>query len=481
MPRITRRNFVTALGAASVSARVSRASATEPASVSLGSLSNRRPNVILMICDDLGYGDLGCYGSQLLTLNLDRMAAEGARFLHYNGGHPICSASRGALMTGRYATRTGIRPVYRPKDEDGIPATETTIASILHDQHYRTMCIGKWHLGQAAGHAPTDHGYDHYFGMPWSVDMKPATLFRDTQAIEEDTDRSLLTPRYAKAAVDFIEENASQPFFLHVAFNYPHIPIAASPRFKGRSKLGIYGDAVTEIDWAVGEVLDALRRKGLDDNTLILFTGDHGPWYQGYTGPNRGRKGTTYEGGFRVPMIMRWHNMIPAGEVLSARCGHLDILPTLAKLCGAKLPAAPLDGVDISSVLAGGHGPPRTVPTLYFSGLRSGFDLQCARLDNWKLRFSQYTHDIYVLGTEAGDNLWLLQPELYDLDADPGESYDVAAAHPDLVRQILAQVDTILATFPDRAQEVWKKLRQSLEPVPGPAGAAARPLKQPAA
>ena len=481
MPRISRRNFVTALGAASLSTHVSRVSAAQPVPVSPGSLSNRRPNVILMICDDLGYGDLGCYGSQLLTPNLDRMATEGARFLHYNGGHPICSASRGALMTGRYSTRTGIRPVYRPKDDDGIPTTETTIASILRDQQYRTMCIGKWHLGQAPGHAPTDHGYDHFFGMPWSVDMKPATLFRDTEVIEEDTDRSLLTPRYANAAIDFIEQSSTQPFFLHLAFNYPHIPIDASPRFKGKSKLGIYGDAVMEIDWAVGEVLAALQRKGLDDNTLILFTGDHGPWYQGYTGPSRGRKGTTYEGGFRVPMIMRWRNTIPAGVLPRDRCGHLDILPTLANICGAKLPAAPLDGVDITPVLAGSTAPKNTVPTLYFSGLHAGFDLQCARLDNWKLRFSQYTRDVYVLGSEAGDNLWLLQPELYDLDVDPGESYDVAAEHPDLVRQILTQVDTVMATFPDHVQEVWKKLRESPEPALGPAGAAARPLKQPKA
>jgi arylsulfatase A len=270
MPRISRRNFVAALGAASVSTHVARVSAAEPASpITPGSLSNRRPNVVLLICDDLGYGDLGCYGSPLLTPNLDRMADKGTRFLHYNGGHPICSASRGALMTGRYATRTGIRPVYHPKDEDGIPPTEITIASILHDQRYRTMCIGKWHLGQAVGHAPTDHGYDHYFGMPWSVDMKPLSLFRDNQVIEENTDASLLTPRYAKAATDFIEESSKQPFFLHVGFNYPHIPIAAGPRFKGKSKLGIYGDAVMEIDWAVGEILEALQRNGLDDNRAI--------------------------------------------------------------------------------------------------------------------------------------------------------------------------------------------------------------------
>ncbi|MGC9198948.1 MAG: sulfatase family protein [Acidobacteriaceae bacterium] len=443
-----------------------------------GDVAGRRPNVVLMICDDLGYGDLGCYGSSVRTPNLDRMASEGIRFTRFNTAHPICSASRSALLTGRYATRTGTKPVYFPSSTDGMNLDEQTIANLLHERHYRSMCVGKWHLGSLPEYLPTSRGFDAYFGVPYSVDMNPLPLIRDKEVVEKEADRALLTPMYTKAAVEFLEASSPEPFFLYMAFSYPHIPISASPRFKGRSQQGIYGDALEEIDWSVGQILETLQRRGLEEDTLVLFTSDHGPWFQGMPGPHRGRKGTTFEGGCRIPFLARWKGTIPAGGVCDGWACNLDVVPTLTSICGAKGPVKPLDGVDVSGLLTGDATVvERPDPLLYFSGMGRGFDLQCARRQNWKLRFAQYANAPYVLGNPGGPNFWLTKPELYNLEDDPGESYDVADEHSEMVKEILAEVDGCVPSFPQHVVEVYEELKKNPDSATTPAGAGPRPVK----
>ncbi len=476
MSQFSRRSFVELMGA-SLGGLVLPADSLGQRQKSVksnGDISGRRPNVIVMICDDLGSADLGCYGSKLNTPNLDRMAVEGMRFTRLNTAHPICSASRGALLTGRYSTRTGTKPVYFPYDTDGMNLDEVTIANLLHAQHYRSMCIGKWHLGSTPEYLPTSRGFDSYLGVPYSVDMRPLPLIKNKTVIKENADRALLTPQYTEAAVQFIESSSTEPFFLYLAYSYPHIPINASPRFKGKSRQGIYGDAVEEIDWSVGEILHTLQRRNLDENTLVIFTGDHGPWYQGSPGPRRGRKGTTYEGGCRVPFLARWSGVIPAGHTCEEWASNLDVLPTVAAICGADLPSKPLDGTNISELLTGGQEPHRRDPILYFSGMEGGFNLQCARQGKWKLRIAQYTKDPYVLGTAAGENLLLAKPELYDLNEDPGENYDIATNHPDIVAQMVQQIDTMIPTFPDKVVETYRELKKNVDNPTTPAGAPPR-------
>lgn len=475
MSDVSRRSFVGMLGAAvSAAAMPEVAGAQSPASFATReSIAGRRPNIVMMICDDIGSGDLACYGSNLKTPNLDRMAAEGMRFTHYNTVHPICSASRASVMTGRYANRNGNRNVYFPFSKDGLSLEEETIANVLHGADYRSMCVGKWHLGHLPEYLPTSRGFDQYLGVPWSVDMKPLPLIEGKKIVEQNTDRPMLTPRYTEAAVKFIEADSEKPFFLYLAYSYPHIPVAASPRFKGKSGHGIYGDAVEEIDWSVGEILAALKRKGIEENTLVVFTGDHGPWYQGSTGNRLGRKGSAYEGGCRVPMIARWKQTVPAGHTCEGWATHLDLLPTFAALAGAKLPTQSLDGADMSSLLMGEPDMDRPMPVLYFSALK-GQAFQGARKGKWKLRVAQWTKNTYMLGRDAGENLALQRPELYDLESDPGESYDVADIHPEIVREILSTLDEQISSFPDHVVDAFNQLKRNPDNKTTPAGAPAR-------
>jgi arylsulfatase len=296
-------------------------------------------------------------------------------------------------------------------------------------------------------------------------------MIRNDKVVEKNANRTLLTPRYTEEAVRFIESNQETPFFLYLAYSYPHIPIDASPRFKGRSKKGIYVDAVEEIDWSVGEILHCLQRNRLDDNTLVIFTSDHGPWYQGSTGMLRGRKGTTYEGGCRIPFLAKWNGVIPSGRVVDGWASHLDILPTVTAICGANLPSKPLDGVNISDLLTGQRESIEHDAILYFCGN----DLQSIRVDSWKLRIAQYTREFYILGGNPGVNLMLAVPELYNLDIDPGESFDVARDHPEIVNRILQKVDGAVSTFPAGIREAYEKLKNNPSSPTTPEGAAARP------
>src|SRR5688572_19511916 len=293
----------------------------------LAAQGERPVNVVLIYADDLGYGDLGCYGSSIRTPHLDGMARDGVRFTNFYSANPVCSPSRASLLTGRYPTRVNVPRVFFPYDNEGLPANETTIAAMLKPKGYRTMCIGKWHLGHKPDYLPMKRGFDAYFGIPYSNDMKPPVLLRNEETVEAEATQPLLTKRYAEEAVKFINSAAKGPFFLYMPHTMPHIPLHASEKFRGKSPHGLYGDVIEELDWSVGEVLAALKKNGVDGNTLVLFSSDNGPWYQGSPGKLRGRKGFTLEGGVRVPLLARLPGRIPKGRVIDGIGSTMDILP----------------------------------------------------------------------------------------------------------------------------------------------------------
>ena len=438
MRKLDRRSFL-----ASVSASLATQMAGAPAS---------SPNVIFILCDDLGYGDLGCYGSKIHTPNLDRMAAEGIRFTNFSSADPVCSPSRAALLTGRYPTRVGVPAVLFPADQNGLDLNEVTLANALKSRGYKTMCIGKWHLGRPGPYLPTSRGFDEYFGIPYSNDMSPRVLMHNTDVIEPTADLATLTQRYTEQALKFIGANKASPFFLYMPHTYPHIPLGASERFLGKSAEGLYGDVVEELDWSVGQLRRALKQQGLEHNTLIMFSSDNGPWYQGSPGKLRGRKNTTYEGGVREPFIAAWPGRIPKARVCNGLASMMDVFPTVARLCGASMPPRPLDGVDIWPMLCGQKDSIDREVLLYFDR----WDLQCARWMNWKLHLSRHNTAAYAPPPTGGRLVFALaRPELYNLASDPDESYDVAAQNPQIVEEILRRVNALLPGFPREVQEAW--------------------------
>ena len=449
-----------------------------------GSFRNRRrpPNVILMICDDLGYGDPGCYGSDLPTPNLDAMAAEGLRGTRFNAAHPICSASRAALLTGRYGTRCNTTGAFGPHSVTGTSLDETLLSNLFHDKGYKTKAIGKWHLGDKPEYLPTNRGFDSFYGVPYSVDMKQLPLIRDTTILEPDTDRKELTRLYTEEATRYLEQQTEAPFFLYMAFSYPHDPARASERFQGKTKFGHVGDAIAEIDWSAGEVMKAVEKKGFASDTLVLFTSDHGPWYQGCPGLLRGRKASTFEGGFRVPFLARWTGVIGRGRVVEEWCSNLDVMPTLCTVCGLKLPAKPLDGVDKAEVLLEDKRSTEVKPVLYFSPMGDrGIDIHCIRRQEWKLRVAQGIEgEIYINDrtTHAKRSAWLERPELYNLAVDPAESYNVAELHPQIVKELLGDLEALMPTFPPQVVEAYAALKANKGSITTPPGASPRPPGQ---
>jgi arylsulfatase len=433
---------------------------------------SRPPNVVLIYADDLGWGDLGCYGGSLRTPHLDSLARDGARFTHFHSANPVCSPSRAALLTGRYPTRVGVPRVLFPYDKTGLPDDETTIAQLLKAREYKTMCVGKWHLGHHPEFLPTARGFDEYFGIPYSNDMNPRWLMHNTEVVEQQATLETLTPRYAEHATKFIEGSRNTPFFLYMPHTYPHIPLAASARFRGKSPHGIYGDVLEELDWSVGEVLQSLKRIGAEDNTLVLFSSDNGPWFQGSSGLLRGRKGMTWEGGVRVPLLARFPGRIPRGRVCSGVSSTMDVLPTVARLCEAQLPKKPLDGIDIWPLLSGQKDEIEREALLYFDG----WNVQCARRGRWKLHVSRYNNVTYSPAPQGGRVNMPIRPELYDLVGDPDESYDVAGEHPEVVKDLQARIDRLLAGFPAEAQNAYAEMKA--RPVSNsPAGAVSRTPK----
>ena len=379
----------------------------------------RKPNFVLIFIDDMGYGDIGAFGSTVnRTPNLDRLAAEGMRLTSFYA-HPVCTPSRAALMTGAYPMRNGLQtgywhPVLMPGDPQGIHADEITVAEALNEQGYAAGIVGKWHLGDQPEFLPNAHGFDYYFGLPYSNDMSPfmprntrnhppLPLLRNGEVVREvPEDQSFLTGEYTAEALKFIDDHREGPFFLYIPHSMVHVPLFAGDDFRGRSGNGILGDAIEEIDWSVGEVRRKLEEHGIAENTLVFFTSDNGP-ARGSAGPLRGRKGSTYEGGMREPTIAWWPGTIPAGSEYADTASTMDILPTFAALAGGSVPAERIDGHDISAILKGATDRPSPYEAFYYY---RGYELRAVRSGKWKLH---------------------ADGALYDLEADIAESNDVAA------------------------------------------------------
>jgi arylsulfatase A-like enzyme len=428
---------------------------------------NAPPNVVIMYCDDLGYSDIGPFGAQgFETPNLDRLAHEGRRFTSFYSAQAVCSASRAALLTGCYPNRIGILGALNPKDRHGISDREMTIGNLLKSRGYATAIIGKWHLGHHPQFLPTRHGFDEYFGLPYSNDMgsPDAThrfpnvpLIEGEKTIENGPDQSQLTTRYTERAVDFIDRKHDLPFFLYVAQTMPHVPLYVSEKFKGKSAQGMFGDVVMEIDWSVGQILDALDRYQLADRTLVIFTSDNGPWliygnHGGSARPLREGKMTSFDGGVREPCVMRWPGHIPADTVCDEPVMTIDLLPTIAHLAGADVPGdRVIDGRDIWPLMAGEAGAKSPHEALYYYW---GEGLQAVRAGRWKLHFPHAYSHVSESGHDGKPGKVVperVELALYDLETDRGETTNVAADHPDVVAQLQAYAEKAREDLGDKA------------------------------
>jgi len=426
----------------------------------------RPPNVIIVYADDLGYGDVGCFGAKKIkTPHLDKMAKQGTRFTSFYTAQAVCSASRAALMTGKYSNRAGILGALGPASKNGLAKEHTTISEMLKTLGYATSMIGKWHLGHLAQFLPTSRGFDEYYGLPYSNDMwpkHPTSKFPDLPLIEGvktlqlNPDQTKLTTDYTDRAVKFIQKNKDRPFFLYLAHNMPHVPLFVSERFKGKSEQGLYGDVIMEIDWSVGRILQTLQELGIDDNTLVVFTSDNGPWlsygnHSGLAGLLREGKGTTWEGGVRVPFIARWPGRIPADRTQNEPAMTIDLLPTIARLTGAKLPTGKLDGKDITPLLMSEAGAksPHEAYFFYWNN-----ELQGVRSGPWKLYFPRTYRS--MVGQEPGKDgkpgLYknvIAGQELFNLESDLSETTNVASRQAEVVRRLEALADRMRADLGD--------------------------------
>jgi len=429
------------------------------------------PNVVVIFMDDMGYADIGPFGADAYeTPHLDRMAKEGRVFTDFYVTQAVCSASRAGLMTGCYNVRVGILGALGPSAKTGINSDEVTIAEICKQKDYATACYGKWHLGHHEKFLPMQHGFDDYFGLPYSNDMWPyhpgvlhlpmeqrlkrwphlplvdGNKVVNAQVTGEDQEQ--LTTQYTERAVQFIEANKAKPFFLYVPHSMVHVPLYVSEKFKGKSKAGLFGDVMMEVDWSVGQILDTLRKHELQERTLVIFTSDNGPWlsygdHAGSAGPLREGKGTMFEGGCRESCVMWWPGKIPADTKCSVPAMTIDILPTVAGLIGANLPEHTIDGKDIWSLMSGAAGAesPHEAYFLYY-----GKQLQALRSGQWKLHFP---HGYRTMAGKPGGTGGIPENysqaeiglELFDLEADVGETTDVSDKHPEVVARLSALAD----------------------------------------
>jgi len=448
------------------------------------------PNIVLILMDDMGYGDIGRTGAnQYATPNLDRLAVQGMQFTWYYCPQAVSSASRAGLLTGCYPNRVGISGALMPWAQNGINPDETTVAEVLKTRGYHTGIIGKWHLGHHREFLPLQHGFDEYFGIPYSNDMWPVDFdgipirLKDTTStkmkypvlpliegnekvgeVRDLSGQDKLTTEYTRRAVRFIENHKQEKFFLYLPHSMVHIPLGVSDKFRGKSRQGLFGDVMMEVDWAVGEILTALETNGLAENTLVIFTSDNGPWlnfgnHAGTTGGLREGKGSSFEGGQRVPCIMRWPGVIPSGTICNKLASAIDILPTLAEITGARLPERKIDGTSILPLMTGVEDSSPRHEFYYYYEQNS---LEAVQRDFWKLVLPHKSRTYN--GVKPGADGWpgptgtltVKSPQLYDLRRDPGEWYDVAEYYPEKVKE--------LHTL---AEEARKDLGDALTGAPG--------------
>jgi arylsulfatase A len=435
------------------------------------------PNIVIIFTDDQGYADVGVFGAKgFQTPNLDRLASQGTIFRNFHVAQPVCSASRAGLLTGCYPNRIGIHGALGPRSKVGINDKEMTLAELVKQRGYATAIFGKWHLGDSPQFLPLRHGFDEYFGLPYSNDMWPLhpdlvklppetekkkrgypelMMFENDKVVIPQVtheDQNQLTTWYTEHAVRFVERHKDGPFLLYLAHNMPHVPLHVSDKFRGHTARGLYGDVIEEIDWSVGRVMDALKRTGVEKNTWVIFTSDNGPWlsygeHAGSAYPLREGKGTCWEGGVREPCIMRWPGQIPAGGENKQMLMTIDIFPTIAKLIGADLPGHTIDGFDVWPVIAGKPGArnPHTAYWLYFE--QNQLQAVVSGDGRWKL---QLAHTYRTLNGRPGgrggvpapyDNVKLEKSELYDLTQDVSEKANAAAQHPEIVSRLEAEAE----------------------------------------
>ena len=433
-------------------------SCTETKKTSEKKETSKPPNIVLIFTDDQGYRDVGVFGADsILTPNLDGMAANGIKLTNYYAAQAVCSASRAGILTGCYPNRIGINGALMPDNDIGLHPSETTIADMLKEKGYATGIFGKWHLGDHEDFLPTKQGFDEWFGIPYSNDMwplhpqqgpvfdfGPLPLYENETVIDTLTDQTQLTTQITERSVDFIHRNKDNPFFLYVPHPQPHVPLFVSDKFKGKSKRGLYGDVIMEIDWSVGQILDALKEDALTDNTLVIFTSDNGPWlaYGNHAGsalPLREGKGTAWEGGQREPFIAQWPGKLPAGKSIDVPVMAIDMLPTIAEITDAKLPEKTIDGMNVWPVMTGAseEGPQKA----YFYYYRAN-ELQGVRYGKWKLYFphTYRTMNGQEPGKDGLPGKYRMEDvkkiELYDLERDISETRNLAEEHPDVVEKI---------------------------------------------
>ena len=437
--------------------------------------SNRLPNIVIVFTDDQGYQDLGCFGSpDIKTPHIDKLAANGTKFTNFHTAQPVCSASRASLLTGCYPNRLGLHGALMPTATVGIADEETTLAEVCKSKGYSTGIFGKWHLGHLDEFNPLRHGFDEYFGIPYSNDMWPLHPWQDSifdfpdlplmdgyEVVENLEDQSELTVDLTKRAVAFIEKNANNPFFLYVPHPQPHVPLFVSDQFKGSSERGLYGDVISEIDWSVGELVKALERHDLVENTLFIFTSDNGPWlsYGGHSGsaePLREGKGTNWEGGTRVPCVMHMPGKIKKGRESDAAFMTIDLLPTIADLIQADQPAKIIDGHNMWPLISGEiNDNPDDTYAFYYNRNH----LQAVYSDGWKLILPHKYRTLNDnIGTDDGvpipyEHTTIVDPELYHLDTDMSETQNVYKDHPKQVEKLEAIAESFRVRLGDAATD----------------------------
>lgn len=398
-----------------------------------------KPNIVFIFADDLGYGDLSCFGAtKIKTPNLDKLAVNGIKFTSFYSASPVCSPSRAALMTGRYPVRMGIHHVFFPESWTGLPVEEITMADKLRKAGYATGIVGKWHLGHHKQFLPLQRGFDEYFGIPYSNDMEAVVYLRGNEVVNDKVDQSQMVKTYTREALDFIERHKDEPFFLYFPHNMPHVPVYASENFRGKSEYGLYGDVVEEIDWSTGEIIKKLRELKIEDNTIIVFSSDNGPWLKmcemgGLAGILREGKGTTFEGGMRVPTVMQWKARVKGGQVINEMATMMDWFPTFMSILGEDMPPdRPVDGKDISPLIFG-TGPREGEDFAYWSLGK----LMAFRSGDWKIKLprgeikGRYTYP----GEPAHDTL------LFNLEDDPGERNNLAEEYPEKVNELISKIN----------------------------------------